>query len=383
MAFGINRTELEGWKAKARAGEIAFLTHYWHDPRFPQATTVTKAACVDVSKLIEWGKTYGLNPQWIDNRNEFPHFDLLGEKQVAILAAEGKLDHLLRFHKQLYNIGGLMMKVNQDSIRRDLHTKADIDPKEEIRTRVDFLKNYTRKAGTKGFVLGISGGQDSTLAAKLAQMAVDELNQEAPGTYQFHAVRLPYGVQHDEEDAQVALSFISPDKIHTVNIKPAVDAAVASFVEATGEELSGFIKGNTKARERMKVQFDLAAHYQCLVLGTDHAAEAVTGFFTKFGDGACDVIPLYGLTKRQGKALLQELGAPEALYQKVPTADLEDDKPGLPDEEALGMTYEQIDDYLEGKPIDSAIQEKLEKRYAATAHKRKDPVSVYDRWWKG
>ncbi len=105
-------------------------------------------------------------------------------------------------------------------------------------------------------------------------------------------------------------------------------------------------------------------------------------FFTKFGDGACDVAPLFGLTKGQGKELLKELGAPEFLYTKVPTADLEDDKPGLPDEEALGMTYEQIDAYLEGKPLEAELTEKLEARYAATEHKRQTPVTVYDTWWK-
>ncbi|GAF15272.1 NAD synthetase [Bacillus sp. JCM 19046] len=274
------------------------------------------------------------------------------------------------------------MKVNQDSIRQDLFSQAHVSPTEEIKRRVDFLKEYTLKSGTRGFVLGISGGQDSTLAAKLAQMAVHELNEEQSETYTFHAVRLPYGVQHDEDDAQAALSFIEADKVHTVNIKAAVDASEQAFKDATGEALTGFLKGNTKARERMKVQFDLAAHFKALVIGTDHAAEAVTGFFTKFGDGACDVAPLFGLTKGQGKELLKELGAPEFLYTKVPTADLEDDKPGLPDEEALGMTYEQIDAYLEGKPLEAELTEKLEARYVATEHKRQTPVTVYDTWWK-
>ncbi|WP_139365589.1 ammonia-dependent NAD(+) synthetase [Shouchella patagoniensis] len=275
------------------------------------------------------------------------------------------------------------MKVNQDSIRADLHTKEEINPTKEIRSRVDFLKKYLTKVGAKGYVLGISGGQDSSLAAKLAQLAINELNENQPGEYTFHAVRLPYGVQHDEDDARKALAFIGADRVYTVNIKPAVDASAQAFKEATNEELSNFLKGNIKARERMKVQFDLAAHYKALVIGTDHGAEAVTGFFTKFGDGACDVAPLFGLNKRQGKELLEHLEAPKSLYEKVPTADLEDDKPGLSDEEALGMTYNQIDDYLEGKKIDTSIQQQLESRYVATEHKRQSPVTIYDEWWKG
>ncbi|MBP3952916.1 ammonia-dependent NAD(+) synthetase [Bacillus suaedae] len=271
----------------------------------------------------------------------------------------------------------------QQSIIKDLQTSATIDVKKQIQERVTFLKDYLVHSGATGYVLGISGGQDSTLTGKLAQMAIDELNSEQKErTYSFYAVRLPYGVQQDEADAQDAISFIKPTKALTVNIKAAVEAAVASVEEATGEPLSDFNKGNTKARERMKVQYDLAGHYGCLVIGTDHAAEAITGFFTKHGDGACDVAPIYGLTKRQGKALLKELGAPEHLYLKVPTADLEDDKPGLPDEVSLGMSYDQLDDYLEGKSVAEEIAEKIESRYVKTEHKRQPPVTIYDNWWR-
>jgi NAD+ synthase len=271
----------------------------------------------------------------------------------------------------------------QKQIIDTLGVQPVIDAKEEIRKRVNLLKDYARKTGTKGYVLGLSGGQDSTLSGKLAQIAVNELNEESGGNhYIFIAMRLPYGVQQDEQDAQDAIRFIEPTKVVTVNIKSAVDASYAEFQRATGENLSDYLKGNIKARERMKAQYDVAAHYGCLVIGTDHAAEAITGFFTKFGDGACDITPIYGLNKRQGKMLLKELGCPEHLYLKKPTADLEDLKPGLPDEEALGFTYDNIDDFLEGKTIDPAIAEKIEARYVATEHKRRPPVSVFDTWWK-
>ncbi|MEB1809475.1 MAG: ammonia-dependent NAD(+) synthetase [Bacillaceae bacterium] len=271
----------------------------------------------------------------------------------------------------------------QQQIMQALQVQAKIESTEEIQRRVDFLKRYLLHTRTKGYVLGISGGQDSTLTGKLVQMAVDELNSETKfNQYTFIAVRLPYGVQLDEQDAQDALDFIQPSQRVTVNIKPAVDAAYSSFTQATGQTLSDFNKGNTKARERMKVQYDIGAHHQCLVVGTDHAAEAVTGFYTKHGDGACDIAPLFGLTKRQGKALLKELGCPSHLYEKAPTADLEENRPALPDEVALGMTYEQIDDYLEGKEVPSDIKEKIEKRYIMTEHKRNLPVTVFDSWWK-
>ncbi|WP_158736429.1 ammonia-dependent NAD(+) synthetase [Alteribacillus sp. YIM 98480] len=274
------------------------------------------------------------------------------------------------------------MKVTQEEIIDALNVKPSIIPKDEIETRKNFMKEYAKKTGVNGFVLGISGGQDSSLAGKLAQMAVDELNNEETKSYTFIALRLPYGEQFDEEDAISAMDFISPTQSITVNIKEAADAAERAFEEATDRKMSDFNKGNTKARERMKVQYDIAAEYGCLVIGTDHAAEAVTGFFTKHGDGACDIAPLFGLNKRQGKELLRELQAPSQLFEKVPTADLESDKPGLPDEEALGMTYDQIDNFLEGKRIDPKTEENLIKRYEQTEHKRQLPVTIHDDWWK-
>lgn len=275
------------------------------------------------------------------------------------------------------------MGTMQQVIIEAMKVKPFIDVKVEIEQRVQLLKHYILKTKTKGYVLGISGGQDSTLAGKLCQIAIDELNEKEQGNpYQFIAVRLPYGEQQDEQDAQDALIFIAPSKTITVNIKEAVDASTKAFLDATGNKLSPFMKGNTKARERMKVQYDIGAYYQCLVVGTDHSAEAITGFYTKHGDGACDIVPLFGLNKRQGKQLLQHLGCPQHLYLKVPTADLEDDKPGLPDEAALGFTYENIDDYLEGKPVPAEVSDKIEAKYKVTEHKRQAAVSIYDEWWK-
>lgn len=271
----------------------------------------------------------------------------------------------------------------QKTIIEELKVQPSINPKEEIERTVSFLKEYLVKHPfLKGFVLGISGGQDSTLAGKLAQMAVDELNAEAgEAAYGFYAIRLPYGQQFDEHDAQDAIEFINPTKVYTVNIKEAVDASKRAL-DAAGIELTDFAKGNEKARERMKVQFSAAAMHNAVVLGTDHAAEAITGFYTKFGDGAADLTPLFRLNKRQGRAMLKELGSPEHLYTKIPTADLEEDKPAIPDEVALGITYDMIDDYLEGKKIPQDAQEKLEGYYLRSQHKRHLPITIFDDFWK-
>ena len=275
------------------------------------------------------------------------------------------------------------MSALQQQIIEEMKVKPSINPQEEIEWTVSFLKKYLEKHSfLKGFVLGISGGQDSTLLGKMAQMAIDELNSEAgEEKYGFYALRLPYGQQFDEHDAQDAIDFINPTKVYTVNIKEAVDASARAIAEA-GIVLTDFAKGNEKARERMKVQFSAAAMHNAVVLGTDHAAEAITGFYTKFGDGAADLTPLFRLNKRQGRSMLKELGAPEHLYMKIPTADLEEDKPAIPDEVALGLTYDMIDDYLEGKKIPKDAEEKLEGYYLKSQHKRHLPITVYDDFWK-
>jgi hypothetical protein len=97
MAFGIKREELLCWKQKAASGEIAFLTHYWQHPRFPHIKTVTKVGCQDVQRLIQWGEQKGLRPEWIDWHEQFPHFDLIGDKQKQILIQEQLWGHIERF----------------------------------------------------------------------------------------------------------------------------------------------------------------------------------------------------------------------------------------------------------------------------------------------
>ena len=271
----------------------------------------------------------------------------------------------------------------QQEIIKALGVKPSIDAQEEIRTSVEFLKSYLKAHPfIKTLVLGISGGQDSTLCGKLSQLAISELRAETgDSAWQFIAVRLPYGVQTDEQDCQDALAFIQPDRTLVVNIKEAVQASERAL-KAAGIELSDFMRGNEKARERMKAQYSIAGMTRGLVVGTDHAAEAVTGFFTKYGDGGTDINPIHRLNKGQGKQLLKALGCPQHLYLKHPTADLEDDRPGLQDEVALGVTYDLIDAYLEGQQIDQSAAKIIEGWYQKTEHKRRLPVTVFDDYWQ-
>lgn len=274
-----------------------------------------------------------------------------------------------------------MEQQSKNPILMELGVKPteQLDAEQEIERRVDFIKDKMLTSKAKTLVLGISGGVDSFLAGRLAQMTVEQLRQEGH-TARFIAMRLPYGEQQDEADAQLSLSLIRPDETVTVNVKNSTDslhdAVLTGLWEADVESSKaiGFAKGNVKARARMVAQYEVAGLTGGLVIGTDHNAEALMGFYTKHGDGACDLTPLAGLNKRQVRLLAKTLDAPELVWNKVATADLEEgNKAQLPDEIALGVSYDTIDDFLEGKPIDQADEAHITGQYIKTQHKREMP----------
>ena len=266
------------------------------------------------------------------------------------------------------------MRALQHHINQELRVKPMIDPIEEIDCRTKYLAEFLGQSGARGYVLGISGGQDSLLAGVLAQRAVDIQKRRGQDVF-FHATLLPYGEQRDRADALAALDFICPDAVHDLDIKPSTDAFVESFDSQSPAYLSDFDRGNVKARVRMIAHYALAAHHRLLVIGTDHAAEAVTGFYTKYGDGGADILPLAGLNKRQGRQMLEALGAPRLFIEKLPTADLLDSLPGQSDEAELDITYDDIDDYLEGRGVDSTVAAIIEQRYINSQHKRRMPYA--------
>lgn len=269
-------------------------------------------------------------------------------------------------------------KALQQEIARDLQVTASFDAEQEIERRVAFLTARLTSTGLRALVLGISGGVDSTTTGRLCQLAVERA-RAAGHEATFYAMRLPYGVQADEKDARRALEFIRADRELTVDVRPASDAALAAAVDGglafRDAHHQDFVHGNIKARQRMIAQYAVAGAHGGLVVGTDHAAEAVSGFFTKFGDGAADVVPLTGLTKRRVRAVAAALGAPAELVHKVPTADLETLDPGKPDEDALGVSYDRIDDFLEGEPVDAEATQAIVRRYRLTEHKRALPIA--------
>lgn len=267
----------------------------------------------------------------------------------------------------------------RELIVNELGVARSFDPEIEMNRRVNFLADQLLATGAKGLVLGISGGIDSTTAGRLCQLAVEQVRDLGEPS-RFIAVRLPYRIQTDEADAASALKFIQADEVVTVDVQPGTDALQASMVAAGLQHQDGaaadFALGNIKARQRMVIQCAIAGSGNLLVVGTDHAAEAAMGFFTKYGDGACDLVPLSGLTKRRVRAVGSTLGVPAELVNKVPTADLESLRAGLPDEDVFGITYDDIDDFLEGAPVPDSVFQVVVAWHRRTRHKRALPVTV-------
>lgn len=272
------------------------------------------------------------------------------------------------------------------AIIKEMCVLPQIDVESEVVRRVNFIKSQLINAGQRTLVLGISGGVDSCALGRMAQLAVDQLNASESEKYQFVAVRLPYRVQADEQDAQASIDFIKPSQTMSVNVQPGADAIHNETCEALNKlgllpasaSKLDFVKGNVKARTRMIIQYEIAGMLDGLVLGSDHSAENITGFYTKYGDGACDLAPLFGLNKRQVRQIAHYLGAPDNIVHKAPTADLETLAPQKADEQALGMSYDEIDDFLEGRPVAAKLAERLSEIYYKTQHKRVAIPTIYD-----
>ena len=260
---------------------------------------------------------------------------------------------------------------------------SEFNPEKAVRGRIDYLKNFIKTTGLNGFVLGISGGVDSSTVGRLAQLACEELRSEGIDA-KFYAMRLPAGVQLDESDAQDAMSFINADVQMTVNIGEASNSIHSAFtVEQnrvdgkTGLPASlDYHKGNVKARMRMIAQYEVAGYYGLAVVSSDQNTECLFAFFTKFGDGAADLIVNRGLNKRQVRLMAKYLGAPENLWNKAPTADLEELNPGKLDDDGFGVPYNFVDDFLEGIEIPSQFEQIIVQAYENSRHKR-DPIPEY------
>lgn len=236
-----------------------------------------------------------------------------------------------------------------------------------------FLRHHLAESGRKGVVLGMSGGLDSSLVAKLCADAL------GPRTVLGLATPEKAGGA-DEKDArdwakQLGTAF------RTVPIGPMV-SAIAKALKVPKSDRIGL--GNVKARVRMITLYQVARSEERLVIGTGNKSELALAYFSKFGDAGCDFMPIGDLYKTQVREMARHLGLPRAILEKTPTAGL---WPGQTDEGELGMPYEAIDSILLGMELGLSAEEIAERAdvgvkqvvrigglVARGVHKRKMPL---------
>ena len=227
-----------------------------------------------------------------------------------------------------------------------------------------WIREYVEQAHRKGVALGMSGGVDCCVTARLCQLAGVDV----------HLVLMPYGddmKNTQSSDHSMALIEKFNFSCHVFDIQPAVDALTIvadSSYDKTDETNLILSHANIRPRVRMTYLYQLAQLDSRFVIGTGNLSERTVGYFTKWGDGACDLNPLAMLVKREVYTLARYLEIPACIINKKPSAGLWD---GQTDENELGMTYAQIDAYIiEGTSGDPETDRKIEERMAMSAHKR-------------
>ena len=222
-----------------------------------------------------------------------------------------------------------------------------------------FLKNYKEQHPfVKGYVLGVSGGVDSSLAAVLVKKAV--------GVENMMALLMP--IDSNVKDLNDGIELCK-----TMGVPFEVVDATKTFysfkesIEAVSGDLDLSTLGNLKARMRMSILYAYAQKHGYLVVGTDNADERYTGYFTKYGDGAADILPIAHLLKHEVVQASKILGIPAVLAERVPTASLYE---GQTDENEMGVTYKDLDNYLLGKEVSDTAKARIERLHSTSEHKR-------------
>ena len=236
----------------------------------------------------------------------------------------------------------------------------------DCQNMVDRLAGWVREqvlsAGCKGVVLGMSGGLDSSVVAVLCQRAFPE---------DVLGVIMPcYSCEEDAEHARaVASRFSIPTKV--VVLDTVLDSLLEGLADDGVESALGrTVKPNLKARLRMLPLYYSANRLGYTVVGSGNRCELAFGYFTKYGDGGVDILPLGNLVKEQVRELARFLDIPQPIIDKPPSAGL---WPGQTDEDEMGISYEALDRYLLTGEAPDGLREKIEARMAANAHKRLPP----------
>lgn len=230
--------------------------------------------------------------------------------------------------------------------------------KEYIEVIYDFLRNYLKESHQEGYVLGISGGVDSSVVAAICKNAV--------GKDKLHCILMP--IDSLDSDLKDGLQLVNDLGLnyHIIDNSNAYHAYLENF-NKLGIELDNSTKGNLKARMRMATLYAYAQKNHLLVLGTDNKDEYYVGYFTKYGDGGVDLLPIVHLTKEEVREVGKILGVRSSLVERVPSAGLYE---GQTDEKEMGITYKELDSYLLGNEINETSKAKIERLHLISEHKR-------------
>ena len=232
--------------------------------------------------------------------------------------------------------------------------------KEYLKVIEKFVKDYLENAHQDRYVLGLSGGVDSTLVAAICRNSV--------GKERLTCIAIPIESHPSDLDDAKAVAKQLDLELLIIDGTSIFHQAVKEF-EKVGIELDTPTKANLKVRIRMIILYAYAQKHRGLVIGTDNADERYTGYFTKYGDGGVDVLPIVHLLKREVVEACLLLGLPEDLARRTPSAGLYE---GQTDEKEMGITYNDLDDYLLGKDIDIEATKRIERLHHISRHKREE-----------
>lgn len=234
--------------------------------------------------------------------------------------------------------------------------------KEYLDYLVEFLKEYRVKAHADGFIVGLSGGIDSAVVAALVKKAAKD---DCLGL-----IMPCYSNPNDAIDAISVAKAINME-VKTISLNNAFDEEIKSIISSfevdENKHSTVLAIANTKVRLRMTTLYMVGQMKNYLVVGTDNACEFYTGYFTKHGDGAYDILPMRYLVKSEVREAARILGIPEKVITKKPTAGIIN---GVDDEMEMGVSYDELDAYLLGKKIDDKSIEIIENLHRKSEHKR-------------
>ena len=245
----------------------------------------------------------------------------------------------------------------------------------KVELMVQWLQDKVKEAKADGLVVGLSGGIDSSVVAHLIQRA-------CPGT----SIGVIMPISSNEQDAKDALKAVETSGIHHFQMDlTTVHRDLLSVIDGKLQESGMFVpvraqlgNANARARLRMTTLYYVANHFNALVVGTDNRAEWYTGYFTKYGDGGVDLVPLVHLTKSEVREMAKFLGVHRDIIEKAPSAGLWE---GQTDENEMGTTYQMIDCYLKGGQIPDKDREIIEALHMRSEHKRHLAASPPAEWF--